>query len=192
MLRFNKVIVTPSFFLMLGGALLLGAVEVLPLISLAALLHEMGHLLALRVFGVGVEGIYFTAFGMEIRADTRFLPYQKDIICTLAGPLVNLLSAVVLARLAGDYLLAGANLLEGVFNLLPLTGLDGARALHLLLSWCFDPIRADRICRMVEVVCAVLLAVGSLYLMVCWHTGGFLLVAVVGIFVNIWRDRQSK
>ncbi len=192
MLRFNKVIVTPSFFLMLGGALLLGAVEVLPLISLAALLHEMGHLLALRVFGVGVEGIYFTAFGMEIRADTRFLPYQKDMICTLAGPLVNLLSAVVLARLAGDYLLAGANLLEGVFNLLPLTGLDGARALHLLLSWCFDPIRADRICRMVEVVCAVLLAVGSLYLMVCWHTGGFLLVAVVGIFVNIWRDRQSK
>lgn len=192
MLRFNKVIVTPSFFLMLGGALLLGAVEVLPLISLAALLHEMGHLLALRVFGVGVEGIYFTAFGMEIRADTRFLPYQKDILCTLAGPLVNLLSAVVLARLAGDYLLAGANLLEGVFNLLPLTGLDGARALHLLLSWCFDPIRADRICRMVEVVCAVLLAVGSLYLMVCWHTGGFLLVAVVGIFVNIWRDRQSK
>lgn len=177
---------------MLGGALLLGAVEVLPLISLAALLHEMGHLLALRAFAVDVEGIYFTAFGMEIRADTRFLPYQKDIICTLAGPLVNLLSAVILARLTEDYLLAGANLLEGVFNLLPLTGLDGARALHLLLSWLLDPIRADRICCMVEVVCALLLAVGSLYLMVCWHTGGFLLVAVVGIFVNIWRERQSK
>lgn len=192
MLRFNKIVVTPGFFLMLGGALLLGAVEVLPLISLAALLHEMGHLLALRVFGVGVEGIYFTAFGMEIRADTRFLPYQKDIICTLAGPLVNLLSAVVLARLAGDYLLAGANLLEGVFNLLPLTGLDGARALHLLLSWRLDPIRADRICRMVEVVCALLLAVCALYLMVCCRTGGFLLFAVVGIFVNIWRERQSK
>lgn len=192
MLRFNKMVVTPGFFGMLIGALLLGAVEVLPLISLAALLHEMGHLLALRVFGVDVEGIYFTAFGMEIRADTRFLPYGKDILCTLAGPLVNLLAAVVLARLAGDYLLAGANLLEGVFNLLPLTGLDGARALHLLLSWCFDPVRADHICRIVEVVCTVLLAVGSLYLMVCWHTGGFLLVAVVGIFVNIWRERQSK
>ncbi len=192
MLRFNKIVVTPSFFLMLGGALLLGAAEVLPLVALAALLHEMGHLLALRVFRVSVEAIHFTAFGMEIRADTRFLPYGKDIICTLAGPGMNLLMAVILSRLAGDYLLAGANLLEGAFNLLPLTGLDGARALHLLLSWLFDPVRADRICRIIEVVCALLLAVCSLYLMVCCRTGGFLLVAVVGIFVNIWHERHPK
>ncbi len=169
-----------------------GAGEVLPLVALAALLHELGHLFALRLFGVNVEGIYFTSFGMEIRADTRFLPYGKDLICTLAGPIVNVSAAFVLSRMAGDYLLAGANLLQGCFNLLPLTGLDGARALHLLVSWLADPVCADRICRIVEVLCALLIALFSLYLVVRCHTGGFLLLAVFGVFVNIWRDMRVK
>lgn len=192
MLRFGKVIITPGFFLMLGVSLFLGATEVLPLVALAALLHEMGHLLALRLFGVCVNEIHFTVFGAEIRADTRFLPYWKDVICTLAGPGVNIFSALILSRIAGDYLLAGANLLQGAFNLLPLTGLDGARSLHLLISWLLDPVRADRICRVVESSCVLMIAVWSLYLVLCCRTGGFLLIAVAGILVNIWREIRVK
>ena len=187
MFRFHKIKITPGFFLLLGGSLLLGAGEVLPLVALAALLHEIGHLLPLSLFGVHVEEIYFTAFGVEIQADTRYLPYWKDIICTLAGPLANILSAFVLSRMVGDYLFAGANLLQGCFNLLPLAELDGARALHLFLSWLIDPVRADRICCVVEFLCALLFVILSLYLVICHHTGGFLLVAVLGIFVGIWH-----
>ena len=172
---------------MLGVSLFLGAGEVMWHVALAALLHEIGHFLLLALFGVCVEGIYFTAFGVEIQADTRYLPYWKDIVCTLAGPLINILAAVFLARVVGQYLLAGANFLQGCFNLLPLTGLDGARALHLILSWVIDPERADRICCVVEFLCAMLFMILSLYLVICHHTGGFLLVAVLGIFVGIWR-----
>ena len=177
----------PGFFLLLGISLFLGAGEVLPTIAPAALLHEMGHLLFLSVFRVSVEGIYFTVFGVEIQADTRYLPYWKDIICTLAGPFVNIFAAFVLSRMVGDYLLAGANLLQGGFNLLPITGLDGARALHLFLSWMIEPERADRICCAVEILFAFLFVMVSLYLVICHHTGGFLLVAMLGIFVSIWR-----
>lgn len=177
---------------MLGGSLFLGAGEVLPLVALAALLHEVGHLLPLSLFGVHVEGIYFTVFGVEIQADTKYLPYWKDIVCTLAGPLMNILTAFILARTAGDYLLAGANLLQGCFNLLPLTGLDGARALHLLLNWLIGPERADGICCAVEIACALLFVVLSLYLVICHRTGGFLLFAGVGIFVSIWRRMRLQ
>ena len=192
MLHWGKVCVTPGFFLFLGGSLLCGAGEVLPLVFLAALLHELGHLSALRLFGVTVEGVYFTAFGVEIRADTRFLPYGKDLICTLAGPAVNIAAAFLLSRTAGDYLLAGANFLQGCFNLLPLTGLDGARALHLLVSWWFDPVCADRVCRIVELTCTLASVLASLYLVICHRTGGFLLIAMLGILVSIWRDIRAK
>lgn len=192
MLRLGKVTVTPGFWLTLGGTLLVGAGEVLPLIVLAALLHEMGHLAALHLVGVDVEGIYFTSFGAEIRADTKYLPYGRDIFCTLAGPAVNLVAAVILARSAGDYLLAGANLLQGMFNLLPLTGLDGARALHLLLSWLMGPVKADRVSRVVELCCAAVITMLALYLVVRHHTGGFLFLAMGGVFVGIWREIRGK
>lgn len=177
---------------MLGATFLVGAGEILPLIILAALLHELGHLAALRLVGTDVEEMCFTLFGAEIRADTRYLSYGRDIFCTLAGPAVNILAAVILARSARDYLLAGANLLQGVFNLLPLTGLDGARALHLVLSWLMGPARADRISRGVEICCAASITLLALYLVVHHHTGGFLFLAMAGVFVGIWRDIRGK
>ena len=191
-LRLGKVSTAPGFFLFLGGALFCGAGEILPLVFLAVLLHEMGHLLALRLFGVAVEGICFTAFGVEIQADTRFLPYVRELICTMAGPMMNIAAAFLLSRTAGDYLLAGANLLQGCYNLIPMTGLDGAHALHLLVSWWIDPMCADRVCRAVELVCAIACLLLSLFLVIYHRAGGFLLFAMVGIFVGIWRDMRAK
>ena len=177
---------------MLGGSVFFGAGEVLPQVVLAALLHEMGHLALLALFGVNVEGLNFTAFGVEIQADTRYLPYWKDIVCTLAGPLVNILAAFFLARIEENYILAGANLLQGCFNLLPLTGLDGSRVLHLFLSWMIGFECADAICCVVEFLCALLFVLFSLNLVICHHTGGFLLVAVLGIFVGIWHRSRLQ
>ena len=192
MFRFGKVTVAPGFWFALVGTLIVGAWDVLPTMLLAAALHEGGHLLLLALFGVDVEEMTFTAFGVEIRANTRYLSYGKDIICTLAGPAVNILAALFFARGLGAYLPAGANLLQGCFNLLPLTGLDGARALHLALCRMLDPVRADRVSWIVELSCAVAIAMVVVYLVVRHCTGGFLLVAVSGVFVSIWREFSGK
>ena len=192
MFQLGKVTVTRGFWLLVAGTLLSGALEVTPLVVLAAMLHEAGHLAALRLVGAHIEGITLTVFGAEIRADTRYLPYWKDIFCTLAGPGVNIAAAFILARGSEDYLLAGANLLQGGFNLLPLTGLDGARTLHLLLSWGMGPVRADRVSKIVEILCAVAITASALYLVVRHQTGGFLLFAVAGVFVSIWREMLGK
>ena len=140
MWSWGKFSITWGSAALLVLALIAGAGEVLPLVILSALCHELGHLTALRLVGAKVEQIRLTAFGAEIRADTRYLSYGREIFCTLAGPAINLILAVVLARAAGDYLLAGANLFLGVFNLLPLPSLDGGRALYLAVSWFTDPL----------------------------------------------------
>lgn len=192
MLTLGKITIHPGFWGMLILAKFVGAEGVLPLAALAALCHELGHLVALRLVGATVQGICFTGFGAEIRADTRYLSYGRDILCTAAGPAVNLILALLLARVSGDYLLAGANLLQGLFNLLPVPGLDGARLLHLIISWCLDPIWADRICRVVECSVAAALCIAALYFVLFCGGGLFLLLAALGILKGTLRDECGK
>lgn len=180
MLKFSKLEVTWGFGALLALALMAGAGEVLPLVVLSALCHELGHLTALRLAGVGVEAFRLTAFGAEIRADTRYLPYGREILCTLAGPAVNLALALILARVAGDYLLAGANLILGVFNLLPMPTLDGGRILFLLVSWAAGPTAADLVCRWAGLLCAAALTAVTFFLVLLHRTGLFLLLAALG------------
>ena len=180
MWKSGKLTVTWGFAAMLVLALLAGAGNVLPLVALSALCHELGHLGALRLAGAEVESVRLTAFGAEIQADTRYLPYGREILCTLAGPAVNLVLALVLARAAGDYVLAGANLLLGLFNLLPVPSLDGGRALFLLVSWALDPIAADAASRTVGRCCSLALTAIALVLTL-WHGAGlFLLLGALG------------
>lgn len=180
MWKSGKLEIGWGFAAMLALALLAGAGEVLPLVAVSALCHELGHLGALHLAGAEVERFRLTAFGAEIRADTCYLAYPREILCTLAGPAVNLLLALVFSRVAGDYVLAGANLLLGVFNLLPIPSLDGGRALYLLVSWCADPPAADRVCRRVGLGCAAALTAVSLALTVRHQAGLSLLLAALG------------
>ena len=143
MWKWGKVEVSRGFPFLLALSLWIGVGEVLPAVVTAAVCHELGHLAALRLAGARVECLRLTASGAEIWADTRFLSYRREILCTLAGPAVNLLLAAVLARVSGDYLPAGANALQGLFNLLPLPHLDGGRALHLLICLLTEPATAD-------------------------------------------------
>ena len=180
MLKWGKLEIGWGFPVLAAVPLLAGAGEALPAAVLSALSHEAGHLLALRLAGARVECVRLTAFGAEILADTRYLPYLREILCTLAGPAVNLALAVLLARAAQNNLAAGVNLVLGVFNLLPVPALDGGRVLHLLVSWGWDPMAADRVCRWVGVSCALLLTAAALAVTVRYHAGLFLLMGAAG------------
>lgn len=183
MWRLGKLELGWGFAALIALALLGGAGPALPAVLLAALCHELGHLLALRLAGAKVERLRLNAFGAEIRADTRRLSYPREIACTLAGPVVNLALALFLARTAGWYVPAGSSLLLGCFNLLPVPALDGGRALHLLVSWLWEPITADRVCRRVGLRCAALLTLAALVLTVRYHAGLFLLMGAAGTLV---------
>ena len=100
---------------------------------LAAFLHECGHILVycalLRRFPV-IE-VTMTGFCMRT-AGERLSPRQR-LVLAAAGPAVNFLLAGVWAlRLAQAATIRGsafwaANLLTGLFNLLPIPPLDGAQ-----------------------------------------------------------------
>ena len=182
MWRSTELRLSPGFFVLLGLSVLAGAGPVLPHVLLAALCHELGHLAVLRLFRVPVVRLTIGPMGAVIEAPgQQRLSYGRELLAVAAGPAVNLLLALVLARVSGDYLLAGANFLLGVYNLLPVPGLDGSRLLYLGAAWCTDPFAAQRLASLVGAVTLAILVGLSAALL--WSTGGgaFCLLGALGL-----------
>ncbi len=156
-----RVHVTFLMFLVLlsvigtGRAGLLAGVRIFLLIALlflCVLLHELGHCVVARRFGVAIASITLYPFGgIALLEDMPRQP-AREILIALAGPAVNFLIAGGLWLLdtmasaapaltwdapTGDDLLGGlvlANLQLGLFNLLPAYPMDGGRVLRGILA----------------------------------------------------------
>jgi Zn-dependent protease len=107
----------------------------------SVLLHELGHALTARRFGIGIRGITLELLGGWTEMDRDAPSPRVDALVSLAGPAVSLVlggiaTAATLAlpdRTPADQIafqLAASNILVAVFNVLPGLPLDGGRALR--------------------------------------------------------------
>ena len=169
--REKTVSVTGGFFLLVSWFALENGWKLLLTILSAAALHELGHFLVLRYFGVSVSAFRMTAFGAEMRLESSRLSYGRELAAVLAGPAVNFLCGLAAALAARHfrwpelYLLAGAHLILCWFNLLPVRPLDGGRALEILFVWSRGPAEGELLCRIVGTASALLLCVWLFWLM---------------------------
>jgi Zn-dependent protease len=107
----------------------------------SVLLHELGHALTARRFGIGVRGITLELLGGWTEMDRDAPTPRIDALVSLAGPAVSLVIGAIgtLAALALPdrtvldqiaFQLAASNILVAFFNVLPGLPLDGGRALR--------------------------------------------------------------
>jgi Zn-dependent protease len=171
------------------------------------LLHELGHALMGRYFGIPTRDITLYPIGGVARLESMGERPIEEVCIALAGPAVNLilvallLPVVVLAavtgHLAGDagpmfsldqgwlglaakfalYLWAG-NLTLLLFNLVPAFPMDGGRVLRAVLSFFMPRLQATEI----AVPVGMLFALGFAVLAVLWASPVWLLIA---FFVGI-------
>jgi Zn-dependent protease len=110
----------------------------------SVLLHELGHALTARRYGIGVRGITLELLGGWTEMDRDAPSPRVDGLVSLAGPAVSLVLGGIgtLAALAlpdrtviGQiaFQLAASNVIVAVFNVLPGLPLDGGRALRALI-----------------------------------------------------------
>lgn len=81
---------TPGFWLLLALSLLAGAGTVLPLVLLASLCHELGHVAAWLGRGPKWSGSVSPPLERNCVPTPAYMPYGRELLCTLAGPAVNL------------------------------------------------------------------------------------------------------
>lgn len=126
---------------MLALMVLFDQSSTLPLLLLAMLLHELGHLGALLFLGQRPHRFHLGFLGLRIDYGANKLGYLKEALIALAGPGVNLLLAYGFAFFGGKmqweygFFFSGMNLGIALFNLLPIFPLDGGRGLYCFLAW---------------------------------------------------------
>ncbi len=145
------------------------------LFFVCVILHELGHSLTARRFGVHVSRILLLPIGGMAQFDRIPRKPAQEFLITIAGPAVNFVLAAVMLPLVwhdfsnnldeSSYSLASlgtqlcaANLVMGTFNLLPVFPMDGGRIFRALLAIKLPYLRATYWAVMVGKVLAVVFA----------------------------------
>jgi len=178
----------------------------------SVVLHELGHALVGMRAGVPAKAIILLPIGgVTLLDETQqpiepgILTWKRDIRIAVAGPLVNIIIAVV----AGSVLLAVApeihlwtrpyvysgnlprslvwsNLGLALFNLLPAYPMDGGRVLRALFSRRMDPVRATRRAVLIGRVFATLL------MLVGMIEPAYVSLTMIGFFLFVAAQLEER
>lgn len=186
----RKFDISVGFVLLLAVLYLLDSGKLLFPALAAALLHEAGHIIAIKLCGGVVEGVRMRVFGARVIVSAYpILSYKSEIICAAAGPFAGLFAAYASSLTAGWlgldglYTFSGLNLVLSAVNLLPIYPLDGGRILYNLMLMLLDFELAHRVASVVSVVfCALMMLMCAV---VIKYTGFRLTLVIFTAFILI-------
>jgi Zn-dependent protease len=194
-----------AFAAIAGGGGLAAAVAGVLLVSAVfacVVLHELGHALMARRFGIGTHDITLLPIGGVARLERIPEKPSQEIAVALAGPAVNVAIAaglwVALVVMGGISMwipmaIVGGSLLAQLmwinvalvaFNMLPAFPMDGGRVLRATLAMRMPRLRATQIAAKIAQGFAVLFAVVGLF--------GNPMLIVIAVFVFMAARSETQ
>lgn len=181
----------PLFVLVMIASIATGQFTEIITLFVIVLWHELGHIIAGLRFGWTIKEVKLLPFGGVVEVEEAgAVPAREEIWVAIAGPVQN----VILAAIAFGLGQAGwidrgwsddfvrANVLIGLFNLLPILPLDGGRILQAWISLQVPFHRTLIWSARISLVFSGLTVLASLYPM--WNGGLLHLnLLTVGIFL---------
>lgn len=175
----------------------LAGVTFIALLFGIVVLHEFGHALTARRFGVATRDITLLPIGGVARLERMPDNPRHELAVAVAGPGVNVVLAAGLATaglLLGIDIRPGAstenllaqllwiNVALATFNMLPAFPLDGGRALRAFLAMRMPDVRATEVAARLGQALAVVLGIAGLF--------GNVVLLLIAVF--IWMGAQAE
>ena len=166
---------------------------------IAAIIHELGHLAALKHYSSFPERIKLTLFDIAITDKKKYSRNTKqELVIVLAGVTINFISAAVFYILFYIFHteffenMFISNLALGCFNILPVDTLDGGQALYLILSLRFSLYCSTKILNIVSFIILIPVAcIGFLILLQSKYNFTLLLTALYLITIILLKQRKA-
>ena len=147
---------------------------IMPLLC-AVLLHEIGHIICAMILKIKIKSFELSIFGGRIKTEKE-PSYVDELIFALGGPLAGFIGFAFTYQFALNNLdipfcqaflfpFSVLSLCLSIFNLIPLTSLDGGRILKCTLCLLFSLDIADKILRITSFLTLVSLWMLSVYMM---------------------------
>ncbi|MBD2870445.1 M50 family metallopeptidase [Paenibacillus arenilitoris] len=182
----------PLFVIVMLGSVVTGYFVELFTLFVIVLVHELGHVFVAKSFGWTVREVKLLPFGGVAEVEEAGgVPAKEDALVAIAGPLQNVwmgLAAWACGKLGfwdpewAAYVWQ-ANVMIGLFNLLPIHPLDGGKLLQAALSYAFNYYKVLIWTARISLLFSVLMIAGALLPYLTGREGIQLNLLIVGVFL---------
>lgn len=196
-----KVKISLFFIFITLVALLTDFYRQLIAIFFALGIHELGHLLTAREFGLNVESIELLPFGGKIKIkNLDEASLEQEMLTVIAGPMVNFAVATILMYMLNKEMmpkefgniLINYQLILGFFNMIPALPLDGGRIFVLWLRQFTNYTSAVRIASRLGKILSVVFSILALYgLLFKKSFINLLIMSIILFYQAVKESRQA-
>jgi Zn-dependent protease/CBS domain-containing protein len=172
-------------------------------IFLCVVLHELGHSLTAKQYGINTKSITLLPIGGVASLERMPESPKQELLIAVAGPAVNVVIAFILwlalppltsvpdeeffARITPAnffYMLFFVNLMLVVFNAIPAFPMDGGRVLRALLAFKLGRVRATQIAANLGQILAIL------FIFIGFFSNPFLILIGVFVFFGAYTENM--
>ena len=136
---------------------------------IAAILHEVGHIIAAKFRKIDFKELKLSALGATLIPLESMGSFFDEIVISIAGPTVNIFFAVITYGICSNsfiMLFNASSLFLGILNLLPIYGFDGGRIAFSILEYKFSYQKAKIIVNASSFIIVFFLWILSLYFII--------------------------
>jgi len=128
-----------SFYVAVLLALFARQIDVYMAYLIAIIIHECGHLIMASILGWEIEELKISAIGGFLRFKNDLSkPIMQCLLVAISGIIFNLIFGVILLLIDGPPSLIYSQFAIAIFNLLPISPLDGSKIVQAFLRGVFD------------------------------------------------------
>lgn len=163
------------------------------------ILHEFSHFLVAKKLGSNIVNFKVHPLGATLEIeDYEGLEINDEIIICLAGPLFNVITAVISLIFWGIYGqkifidVFEINLVLGVMNFIPAYPLDGAKILRAILSKFYMYKRAHKASIVVSFIISTMLTIsGGLLIFINFTSVNIFIIGILMIYITYTTKERT-